>query len=93
MARGRKTTLVVTLSKEERALLEKMKSSRTLAAGLQMRARAVLLLAEGKTITEISEKVGVGRESVGEWLKSFLANRMEGLREKPGRGRKPAFSP
>ena len=92
MARGRKTKIRVLLSDEERTALELWLRSSTLRVGLVRRARIVLLVAEGLPITEVVQKVGITRRSVYKWLGRFQQERLDGLEDKPGRGRKPFFS-
>ena len=92
MARGRKTRITIVLSNEERTALELWRRSTTLRAGLVRRARIVLLVAEGRSIAEVVQKVGITRRSVYKWLDRFQQERLDGLEDKPGRGRKPFFS-
>ena len=91
MARGRKTQIRVFLSDEERAELDSWQRSTVLRAGLVRRARIVLLLADGLSITEIGRRVGITGHSVYKWAYRFQEQRIDGLHEKPGRGRKPFF--
>ena len=62
---------------------------------LRERARAILLVAEGKEGQEVSQmlRVRVHRTTVGEWVRRFQAEGVEGLKIKAGRGRKPRFFP
>jgi len=62
---------------------------------LRERARAILKVAEGETIQTTADqlRIRVHRNAVAEWVKRFLAERLEGLKIKAGRGRKPVFSP
>jgi len=62
---------------------------------LRERARAILKVSQGKTIQATAEglRVRVHRNAVSEWVKRFLAEGLEGLRIKRGRGRKAVFSP
>ncbi len=92
MARGRKTRITILLSNEERTALELWQRSTALRAGLVRRARIVLLVAEGRPIAEVVQKVGITRRSVYKWLDRFQQQRLDGLEDKPGRGRKPFFS-
>ena len=90
---GRRTPLVVRLIDTERGELEKIERSTRLRAGLVRRARIVLMLAEGKTVSETARAVRVNRRIVRYWVKRFNKDRIAGLEDKPGRGRKPVFSP
>lgn len=62
---------------------------------LRERARAILLVAEGKEGQEVSQllRVRVHRTTVGEWVRRFQAEGLDGLKIKAGRGRKPRFFP
>jgi hypothetical protein len=95
MARGRKTSLVIILghSPQERATLERWQRSTTMAAGLARRGRMILLLAERSSQSQVAQWVGVQRGVVRKWAKRFLAHRLDGLVDTPGRGAKGGFSP
>jgi hypothetical protein len=93
MARGRKSSLRIVLSPEEHAILERWQRSTTVAAGLVRRGKIVLLLATGYSHSEVGRAVGVQRTVVRKWAKRFLAQRLDGLSDAPGRGAKGGFSP
>ena len=86
MARGRKTHLTITLTAEERRTLRAWLRSTTIRSGLLRRARMILLLADGTTITDIAAIVGISRRFVYKWAQRFLEQRVEGLIDKPRRG-------
>ena len=52
MARGRRTSLTIRLTPAERLTLLAWQRSTTIPAGLARRARLLLLLADGMTITQ-----------------------------------------
>jgi len=91
MARGRKTSLRIELAPEQRRELEYWLRCTTIRAGLARRARLVLLLAQGHSISHISRTVGIRRRHVATWAKRFIAQGVDGLQDRPGRGRKPFF--
>ena len=91
MVRGRKTSLVISLTPEERDELETWQRSTRTRAGLVRRGRIILLLAAGNSISQISRMVGIRRRQVAKWAKRFLKHGIDGLADKPGRGRKPFF--
>ena len=93
MARGRKSSLRILLSPEERDTLEHWQRSTTIAAGLARRGKIVLLLAAGHSQSDVAGSMGVQRTVVRKWAKRFLAQRLEGLADAPGRGAKGGFSP
>ena len=61
MARGRKTSLTITLTPEERRTLRTWQRSSTIRLGLLRRARMILLLADGISITDIAATIGTTR--------------------------------
>jgi transposase-like protein len=91
MVQGRTSGLSVELTPEARSHLESWQRCTTLKAGLAKRARAVLLRYEGVSISQISRTVGLRRRFVEKWIKRFKAEGIEGLSDRPGRGRKPFF--
>jgi hypothetical protein len=58
-----------------------------------VRAKAILLAAEGCFNAEIADRLGVARPSVSEWRKRFFERGLEGLEERPRPGRPGSFSP
>lgn len=93
MARGRKSSLRIVLSPEECDTLQHWQRSTTMAAGLVRRGKIILLLAAGHSQSAAAQVVGVQRTVVRKWAKRFLARRLEGLADAPGRGAKGFFSP
>ena len=91
MARGRKTSLHVELAPEQRRELDSWLRCTTMRAGLVRRARIVRLRAQGLSISDISRTVGMRRRHVAKWVKRFIAQGLDGLHDKSGRGRKPFF--
>jgi putative transposase len=91
--RGRKSPYVVALTDQERNELNRWTRSLTMPSGLVRRAHAILLVSEGKSLTETGRIVGMGRRIVRLWVSRFAEKRIAGLKDKPGRGRKPTFSP
>jgi hypothetical protein len=86
MARGRKTSLTITLTPEEHRTLQAWQRSTTIRSGLRRRARIVLLVAEKVPITDIAAMVGISRRFVYKWVQRFLEQGIEGLAHRPGRG-------
>ena len=89
MPRGRKTALTIRLTLAERYALLRWQRSPTLSAGLVRRGRIILLVSEGKPISEIAQTVGISRRFIYKWVQRFLADGLEGLVDKPGRGGRP----
>jgi hypothetical protein len=91
--RGRKTSLCVVLTPEERAHLERTLRCTTTSLGLARRYRAILEVADGVPLVSVARLVDLTEKHVRKWVQRFLNDRLEGLRDRPGRGRKPVFSP
>jgi transposase len=81
------TATVVVLSDEERDELERWTRRRSSAQALALRARIVLLAAEGLTNTQIAERVGSSRPPVTKWRNRFVERRLDGLSDEPRPGR------
>ena len=97
MARGRKTSLTIRLTPAERRTLLAWQRATTISAGRARRGRIILLMDDGMTITDIAATVGISRRFVYKWVQRFLADGVEGLADKPGRGyrrvsRQPALA-
>lgn len=58
-----------------------------------LRATMVLLLADGNSVSTVAKQVGKTRKTVRKWGERFVKKRIGGLKDKPGRGRLPVFSP
>jgi transposase len=58
-----------------------------------MRAKVVLLAAQGLSNKEIGERLQLPRQIVSKWRKRFFEQRLAGLQERPRRGRPRSFSP
>jgi transposase-like protein len=86
MARGRKTSLTIRLTPEERQTLLAWQRSTTISAGLARRGRILLLLADGMTLTDIAATVGLSRRNTYKWIQRFMHDGLAGLDDKPGRG-------
>jgi hypothetical protein len=94
MARGRKTALTIPLTPEERRTLRAWQRSTTIRLGLLRRARMILLLAEGRSITAIAATFGISRRFVYKWAQRFLEEGVAGLVDRPrGRRRAPPRPP
>ena len=84
---GRKT-VPIELTAADREYLEMQTRARTIQAQTAARARILLLRADGHSIDDIAEKVGLNRNSVMLCLKKFREGGVENaLFDAPGRGR------
>ncbi len=77
------------LNEEQRMQLMALSHSRTVPHGLVERAKIVVLAAEGKSNTEISERLHLSKPCVGKWRQRYLDLGIQGLDEalRPGRPR------
>jgi transposase len=81
------------LEAAERQELERRVRATTIAVRDRQRAEIILLRAEGMTQAQIAARLGVSRVTVNDWCQRFLAQRLGGLDDAPGRGRKPWLPP
>jgi len=84
-------TKVVELSLEQRAALEKGYRKGTSHA-FRTRCQMVLLKGERRSFIEIADILGCCEMVVNNWLRRYEAEGIEGLKTRPGRGRKPILS-
>ena len=89
MARGRTTSLTISLTPTERQTLLAWQRATTIAAGRARRGRIILLVADRMSISDVAATVGISRRFVYKWAQRFLERGVEGLADKPGRGRMP----
>src|SRR5215218_6178127 len=74
------------LTDEERTTLERWARRRTSSQALAERCRIVLACAQGRTNTEVAQRLGVARSTVIKWRSRFVARRLEGLVDEPRPG-------
>lgn len=89
----RESPYVIELSAEERRVLQARSRQYTLPYRDVVRAKVILLAAEGVENKEIGERLDMPRPVVSKWRKRFFRERLAGLEERPRRGRPSAFSP
>jgi hypothetical protein len=88
-----KTDLRIELTEKEREELERMGRSLVLPHRAVERARTILLLAAGESVSAVARRVGRGRRIVRKWAVRFQKKRLRGLEDLAGRGRQARFSP
>src|SRR5260370_2804492 len=82
----------ITLSPEQRTVLESQARSRSLPVRVAERARIVLLAAAGQQDKEIAAVMAVTSKKVSRWRKHLLALGVAGLQKDAHRpGRKPTI--
>ena len=80
-------------SNEERKAIENIVKDSLAENRIATRARMLLLRAEGKRQMEVGDILRVHRNTVRLWEKRYRAKGINGLKDNPGRGRRPVFSP
>ena len=89
----RKSPYSIKLNREEKEQLQSMARKYTSPYYEVVRAKAILLAAEGVENKEIGEKLQMPRQIVSKWRKRFFEQRLAGLQDRPRRGRPGRFSP
>ena len=82
----------LSITTRERSELETLAQAHSTPRQWALRARIVLLAAEGVSNSEIARRLEVSRPTVIEWRRRFDSERLDGLTwVRPGRGRKPSI--
>ena len=79
----------IELQPEETEELRRRARASTVSVRDRRRSEIVLLCAEGLTQEQIADRLGISRLQVNRWVGRFVSDRLAGLRDAPGRGRKP----
>jgi transposase len=88
---SRRSPFVVRLSAEQRAVLSERAASRTAGHAEVIRARIVLLAADGEQNVDIARRVGVCADVASKWRKRFCEEGLAGLADRPRSGRPRVF--
>jgi transposase len=89
----RKSPYTLSLTTTQRDELQARARKYTLPYRDVIRAKIVLLAAEGLDNDEIAARLDTRREIVSKWRKRFFEQGLPGLEERPRGGRPPVFSP
>ena len=89
----RSSPFEITLSPQEVSELRRRAGRYTLPYFEVVRAKMILLAAEGLRNDEIAARLDTRREIVSMWRKRFFEERMTGLEERSRSGRPRAFPP
>jgi transposase len=76
----------VHISNEQRAELERFASRPKTAQALARRCRMILLSADGVSNTEVADREGVSRQTVGKWKKRFMIGGLDAMLDEPRPG-------
>ena len=83
----------ITLTEEERSVLERRAAKLTLPYRDVQRAKVVLYAADGLSNVEIAGRLEMCSKVVGQWRRRFCEQRLEGLQDQPRSGRPRRFPP
>jgi hypothetical protein len=83
----------ITLTTTEKAALEDVARKYTSPYFQVVRAKVILLAAQGLRNDQIAARVSLPRQIVSKWRKRFFEERMAGLENLPRSGRPPGFPP
>ena len=89
----RHSPFTIILSADEEHRLQQITRHYTSPYCDVMRARVVLLAAQGMQNKQIGERLDLPRQIVCKWRKRFFDERLVGLEDRPRRGRPRDFSP
>lgn len=85
MRQGRRTPPLL-LTEEERNALQSLIRRPTCPQALALRARVILLCAQGHSNTETAAELHITIQTAGKWRQRFLEKRMDGLLDGPRPG-------
>jgi len=89
----RRSPYQISLSESELRELSRRAAKYTLPYFMVIRAKMILLAAEGLSNDEIASRLHTRREVVSMWRRRFFEQGIEGLEERPRPGRPRAFPP
>ena len=89
----RKSPFRIDLTRGEAEELRRRANKYTLPYFDVVRAKMILMAAEGLGNDEIAARLDMGRDVVSQWRKRFFKERLAGLEERPRPGRPRAFPP
>ena len=89
----RKSPYLLNLTVEQRRELEDRSRRYTLSYRDVVRAKIILMAADGLDNDEIAARLDTHREIVSKWRKRFLEQGLAGLEERPRGSRPASFSP
>ena len=89
----RRSPFEIRLTEEERETLEGRARCYTSPYFEVVRAKLILMAAEGLENKEIGKRLDLPRQVVSKWRERFFRRRLDGLDDEPRTGRPPVFSP
>ena len=89
----RKSPYSLSITPKEKRELVNVARKYTSPYYIVVRAKIVLMAAQGLENKEIGERLDLPRQIVSKWRKRFFEERLDGLFDRPRRGRPVTFSP
>jgi transposase len=89
--RGRSKAELVLTGDERETLLRWARRAKS-AQALALRCRIVLACAEELSNTEVADRLGISRMTVGKWRSRFVERRLDGLVDEDRTGRPPSIT-
>jgi hypothetical protein len=83
----------IVLTGGEQSALEDMARKYTSPYFMVVRAKAILLAAQGLRNDQIADRISLPRQIISKWRKRFFEERLDGLENLPRPGRPPVFPP
>ena len=83
----------ISLTDSEQARLDALSRQYTAPYYQVIRAKIILLAAQGLGNDQIAERLDIPRKSVVKWRQRFYHERLDGLEDQPRPGRPADFSP
>lgn len=87
----RPSPFAIVLKAEEKRVLKERARKYTSPYFTVLRAKMILLAAQGLSNDQIAARLDVGRDVVSQWRKRFFEQRLPGLEEHPRSGRPRVF--
>ena len=89
----KKSPFVIMLTNHEKEKLEQLAKKYTSSYYIVVRAKIILMAAQGLDNKIIGERLSLPRQIVSKWRKRFYEQRLDGLEDLPRSGRPSAFPP
>jgi len=89
----RKSPYDIVLADHEERELQRRAAKYTLPYFEVLRAKMILMAAQGMSNDDIAQALATRREVVSQWRKRFFEERLPGLEERPRPGRPRSFPP
>jgi hypothetical protein len=89
----RTSPYIIKLGSTEKSQLESQARKYTSPYYVVLRAKMILLAAQGQPNDQIAASLSVPRQIVSKWRKRFFEGRLAALEDEPRTGRPPVFPP